>query len=371
MTSDSGNRTLSPFFAGEGGYSHLLESLLTSKTGFAREFRLAFSEKIVEPHLGVKFDGRPVPTQPEYFVNPKGGKGEAIDLVCLLPEDCIGIEVKVLASSIRKGQVAAQYQGLLEAPDTRGRRVHCLFIHPGMPGRKPPIESSRTGDRAASISWDEVFDCFPSLAGKDDENLTLSALCREAQERYPTLKDRGPMRVRDERLESIEDMIQGAREKFNEFLTQNAGAFESCAWDPTAWRSPRVEMAYGPLVRPDGTKLYGPGLTVRAYLDGPADKVRLEVGFGIEKKGVKKSTQRSFAEKLEFYKRSSPSRLPDTIGSRDITYGGLELTDAFTANYEDDALTIGDKAADDVVAKWLANYATAFLEHLLIKLRSK
>ena len=58
-------------------------------------------------------------------------------------------------------------------------------------------------------------------------------------------KNKGPARVRDKRLECVEEMEKSSTKLFNVFLVDNAEALESCQWKTKPWRSSRVEEVRG------------------------------------------------------------------------------------------------------------------------------
>jgi hypothetical protein len=325
---------------------------------------VALSERILKPGLDVVLGAPPIDVKSEYPVHSAAGKTEAIDLVVFLPGDVIGIEVKIQAGACRKGQLAAQYQGLRK--EITGRRVHVLFVHPGNSAQHKEV-ALEPGDRATSVSWGSIFECLSTASPSvSDPDSLVAALCTEAQSRFSVFKNRGPKRVRDDKLIAAQACLENAQALLNDFLRSEASAaFENCTWAPTLWRSPAVEEHYGPLVRRDGSKVFGPSLHMRARLDGSPDVVPIEVEFRIEKKGVAKADRATFAAKLPLLM----SRLPAPLGKRGITNEGVGVVDRFDANLQAGALLVDGQPAEAATTEWLKNYAIAFLEYLLRPLR--
>ncbi len=123
-------------------------------------------------------------------MHPPKQCSQTIDFVVDLDEDVIGIEVKVFAASARKGQLAAQYRGL-RRQTPKERRVHTLLIFPGPTGRHAEVQPDSHGDRVGSVSWHDVFECFPPSRTAEPDVL----LGRRGRLRRQKLDDRGKSNV--------------------------------------------------------------------------------------------------------------------------------------------------------------------------------
>ena len=151
MSSNLGLRTLAPFFSSEGAYCGLLRVLLQADTPLARAFRTAFS-RLIEYKFEVTLGAEPLVVQSEVCVTPLGGKGQAIDLVIDTPHAVMAIEIKVVPSSARYGQLAAQYRGLRRVTPSE-KRVCSLLVFPGPTSREQEVRPYLVGrDRTGHIT---------------------------------------------------------------------------------------------------------------------------------------------------------------------------------------------------------------------------
>jgi len=351
-----------PLFPGEGTYCHLLHLLLTADSAWARAFRQSFSAEVLHPTLGLEIGDAPLSVRSEVTVQPPKQRSQTIDLVVDLEGDVIGIEVKVFATSARKGQLAAQYRGLRQQTPLE-RRVHILLIFPGPTGRHGEVQPVSDGDRAGSVSWHDVFECFPPTQGADPE-LLLGCLAEQAVACFATLARKAPKtQLTAERL-AVEAEMATAAVLLSETLAKGKGALGGCSWRPHFWRDPKLDQYYGPIHGDDGRPRKGQYLLLSAHYNGPgeAHEIPVRVAFVLEWQGGAKSYRAEF-------KAALPDRmkmLPAPFGTRDVEREGTVVFDEFPLVVKEGRVTTASNiVARTALADILQHYAVAFADFLL------
>jgi len=356
---------LAPFFSGEGGYCHLLKVLLTAETPLARAFRRAFCEKVLQPKLRVHIGEAHLRVLSEVTVHRRGEVKQAIDLVIYLGNDVVGLEVKVFASSARKGQLNAQYRGLRDKTPTN-KNVHTLLISPMPTARHTEVKLEREGDRAGSVTWDEVFVCFPPVSCIESDVL-LGALIKQAVDQFKVIRKRAPKTVMTAERLVVMTELEKAVVLFNNTLRDNGGSLRGCSWKPHFWRDPRVDSYYGPLTASDGNPREGQNLVLEAHYEEDStlvskDGIRMTVGFRLERKGGVKTYRTEF----EARRQECMSELPPPIGQRGCDEGGSRVFDeVWIKVHGKEVPELAGRPLSTALADMLFAYSGVFSDFLL------
>ena len=359
-------RLLPPFFKGEGGYCQLLQVLLTAETALARIFRKAFCSKVLKAKFGIRVNEEdPLDVRSEVTVHPPGEVSQAVDLVIYLGKDVVGVEAKVFSASARKGQLFAQYCGLRHKVP-KDKRVHILFISPAPAGRHKEVKQEREGDQAESITWDDIFACFPP-AGPTEPDVILGALIAEAVAEFAVIRKRLPKTKLTMMRQAVKEEMEKSVELFNSSLRDNGGAISGCSWKPNFWRDPGGDSYYGPLTAPDGKPKTGQNLVVEAqYKEGGSsesdEEVRMCIGFRLERKGGVKT----YGSEFEASREACVERLALSKGKTNFGEGGYKVFHELWIRVNGDQLSeVAGRPVSVVRADLLLAYSMAFSEFLL------
>lgn len=186
----------------------------------------------------------------------------SIDLVIDTPHAVMAIEIKVVPSSARYGQLAAQYRGLRRVTPSE-KRVCSLLVFPGPTSREQEVRPYLVGrDRTGHITWGEVFGCVPSSPPVSADKL-LAKLLEVARDTLPRLWVPGKTILTVER-DVLHGTMREAVTRANELLANAATEFESCTWRQAFWRDPRLDQFYGGLRSPNGIRRRGQYLDISA-----------------------------------------------------------------------------------------------------------
>jgi len=364
MNEKKNDTLLGPFFFNEGGYCHLLHVLLTVDNPVARSFRRSFSEKILVPKLQLLLGEDPVNVRSEVTVFPPGGRSQSIDLVVDLDNDVIGIEVKVFTASARKGQLAAQYLGLRHETPT-GKRVHIMLIFPGPTGLQNEVKLTFKEDQAASITWKDIFDCFPTVPSIEPD-LVLGFLLEQSKKAFGLISERSPKTpMTSERVALQHEMIK-AITHLNHLFGLNQ-TMAGCTWNPHFWRDPRMDQYYGPITGPDGTPRKGQYLSLSAHYDQPGKEaqggaIRVKISFVLEWKGGARIYFSEFKERLQSLINSLPHTPGPPALDRNDTVVFHEILILVNRNVVE---AVAKQPAYITFANLLDTYATVFSDFLL------
>jgi hypothetical protein len=364
MDEKKNDTLLSPFFFNEGGYCHLLHVLLTADNPVARDFRRSFSEKILAPKLQLLLGEDPVNIRSEVTVSPPGGRSQSIDLVVDLDNDVIGIELKVFAASARKGQLAAQYLGLShETPN--GKRVHIMLIFPSPTCIQNEVKLTSKDDRAVSIAWKEVFDCFPTVPSVEPDKV-LGFLFEQSMKAFGLISGRAPKTPMTPERFAVQQEMKKAITHLNDLFGLNQ-TMAGCTWKPHFWRDPRMDQYYGPITGPDGTPRKGQYLSLSAHYDQPSKEaqggtIRVKISFVVEWKGGAKIYFSEFKERLQSLINSLPQTPCPPARDRDDTVVFHEILIVVNRNVVE---TVGNQPSYVTFANLLNTYASVFSDFLL------
>jgi hypothetical protein len=360
------NLLFAPFFSGEGGYCNLLKVLLTGDITLARVFRRVFSEKVLEPKLQVQIGEAPLNVRSEVTVHHPEEVSQTIDLVMDLDNDIVGVEAKVFAASARKGQLHAQYRGL--RTKNPNKHVHSLFISPSPTSRHKEVKAERDGDRAESITWDDVFACFPQVSPIEPNDL-LGALIKQAVEQFEVIRKRLPKTVMTTKRLAVKEEMKNIIELFNNKLRDNGGKLRDYTWKPHFWRDPKVDVYYGPLTDPDGKPLKGQNLQLSAHYEEDdtsnfADNIRMNVAFRLERRGGVKTYRTEFEARRQSCMDQLPMLLPRS--QRECDQGGNRVFDDVWITVRGDEIPeIAGRPVNTVLAELLFAYSVAFSDFLI------
>lgn len=368
MFEKNDNTFLKPFFSNEAGYCALLCSLFTADSSVAREFRKSFSEKIVEPRFKIFLGEDPVNVRSEVTVSPPGRRSQSIDLVVDLDNDVIGIEVKVFAASARKGQLAAQYLGLRhETPN--GKRVHIMLIFPSRTYLEKDVKLTSKDDRAVSITWKDIFDCFPTVPSAEPD-LVLGFLFEQSKKAFKHISEPEPKTPMTSERFALQQEMKKAITHLNSLFNQNQ-AIANCTWKPHFWRDPRMDQYYGPITGPDGTSRKGQYLSLSAHYDQPGKEahggtIRVKISFVVEWKGGVKVYFPEFKGRLQSLINSLPHTLGPPVCDRDDTVVFHEILIEVNKNVVG---AVARQPAYIIFANLLNDYACVFSDFLLRNVR--
>ena len=352
---DGDDDALSWFFQGEGDFCELLGALLRAKTPLGRHFRTGFARALgaLDPPLRLAIDENPVDTRSEVMLVQPHEPSQTIDLVIDVGQDRVGIEVKVLDASARKGQLQAQYALLRASKRSVGKRVHCLFIYPGATSAHKEVEC-KEGDVATSIDWKTIFAVLDEARAHGDvmKDDPLRVLSERAVACYDKLQTRHLGLTFSADRDAVFGCMGDVRDELAERLARRA-AFADFSWAAKSFRYTPADFMEGPL-RHDERRLRGRSLFVESHPTGEGDEFSIAVGVGVNKTHSPPSERTALLATF--------GKCPDvTWLGRSSERGELRAVHVFRAVVKDGVARGPDeRALVEVLAEGLEHYAVAF-----------